>query len=141
MACQHAGPAGGRRHAGPAGALISPHVRDLLTLEPLACRFDSSCCARATTAARLGDRELHQQQPIEGELECYTADDPHLRRIVRIAKLTRTADARRPELIPSLYDADIVTLGNTGAVITGVERLPASSGVVEFAQSWWVRFL
>jgi len=90
---------------------------------------------------KLGDRELHQQPPIEGELECFTADDPHLRRIVRIAKLTRTADACRPELIPSLYDADVVTLGNTGAVITGVERLPASSGIVEFAQSWWVRFL
>ena len=90
---------------------------------------------------KLHDFELHQQQPVEGELECYTAADAHLRRIVRIAKLTRTVDARRPELIPSLYDADVITLGNTGAVITGIERLPASDGIVEFAQSWWVRFL
>jgi hypothetical protein len=60
---------------------------------------------------------------------------------VRIAKLTRTEDARRPELIPPLYDADVITLGRTGAVITGIERLPADEGVVEFAQSWWIRFV
>jgi len=90
---------------------------------------------------KLDDRALHQQRPIEGELECYTADDAHLRRVVRVAKLTRTSDARRPELIPSLYDADVVTLGNTGAVITGIERVPTHDGLVEFAQSWWVRFI
>jgi hypothetical protein len=90
---------------------------------------------------KLDDRELHRQQPIEGELECFMADDQHLRRTVRIAKLTRTADAQRPELLPCLYDADVVTLGRTGAVITGVERLPTDSGVIEFAQSWWIRFL
>lgn len=90
---------------------------------------------------KLDDRQLHQQRPVEGELECFTADDAHLRRVVRVAKLTRTNDAQRPELIPSLYDADVVTLGNTGAVITGIERLPAGGGFVEFAQSWWVRFL
>jgi hypothetical protein len=90
---------------------------------------------------KLPDRELQRQQPTEGELECFMLDDPHLRRTVRIAKLTLTADAQRPELIPSLYDADVITLGRTGAVITGIERLPAETGVVEFAQSWWVRFI
>jgi hypothetical protein len=90
---------------------------------------------------KLPDRELQQQQPVEGELECFMADDPHLRRTVRIAKLTRTEDARRPELIPPLYDADVITLGRTGAVITGIERLPAGPDIVEFAQSWWVRFV
>ena len=90
---------------------------------------------------KLPDRELQRQQPMEGELECFMLDDPHLRRTVRIAKLTRTSDAQRPELIPSLYDADVITLGRTGAVITGIERLPAETGVVEFAQSWWVRFI
>ena len=90
---------------------------------------------------KLADRELHQQRPIEGELECFTADDAHLRRVVRVAKLTRVSDARRLELIPSLYDADVITLGNTGAVITGIERVPTRGGCIEFAQSWWVRFL
>ena len=90
---------------------------------------------------KLPDRELQRQEPVEGELQCFTVDDPHLRRPVRIAKLTRTEDARRPELIPPLYDADVITLGRTGAVITGIERLPADDGVVEFAQSWWVRFV
>ena len=90
---------------------------------------------------KLDDRDLHQQSPVEGELECYTADDAHLRRVVRVAKLTRITDARRPELIPSLYDADVITLGNTGAVITGIERLATRDGFIEFAQSWWVRFL
>lgn len=90
---------------------------------------------------KLPDRELQRQEPIEGELVCFTVDDPHLRRHVRIAKLTRTEDARRPELIPSLYDAEVITLGRMGAVITGIERLPAESGMVEFAQSWWVRFI
>lgn len=90
---------------------------------------------------KVPDRELHRQQPTEGELECFMFDDPHLRRMVRVAKLTRTEDARRPELIPSLYDADVITLGRTGAVITGIERIPAADGPVEFAQSWWVRFV
>jgi hypothetical protein len=90
---------------------------------------------------KLPEAELQREQPVIGELSCFTLDDPHLRRPVRIAKLTRTEDARRPELIPSLYDADVITLGGTGAVITGIERLPSGSGVVEFAQSWWVRFL
>ena len=90
---------------------------------------------------KLADRELQRQEPIEGELECFMVDDPYLRRTVRIAKLTRTADARRPELIPPLYDADVITLGRTGAVITGIERLSAGDGVVEFAQSWWIRFV
>lgn len=89
---------------------------------------------------KLPERELQRQPPVEGELECFTLDDPHLRRMVRVAKLTRTSDARRPELIPSLYDADVITLGRRGAVVTGIERLPASDGLVEFAQSWWVRF-
>ena len=75
------------------------------------------------------------------ELRCLMVDDPHLRRTMRVAKLTRTEDARRPELIPSLYDADVITLGRTGAVIIGIERLPAERGVVEFAQSWWIRFV
>jgi hypothetical protein len=90
---------------------------------------------------KLPDREMQRQEPVEGELECFMVDDPHLRRTVRVAKLTRTVDARRPELIPPLYDADVITLGSTGAVITGIERLPADIGVVEYAQAWWIRFL
>ena len=90
---------------------------------------------------KLPDRELQRQAPVEGELQCFMVDDPHLRRTVRIAKLIRTEDARRPELIPPLYDADVINLGRTGAVITGIERLPADDGVVEFAQSWWIRFV
>ncbi|HQR57006.1 MAG TPA: hypothetical protein PLW72_13540 [Burkholderiaceae bacterium] len=90
---------------------------------------------------KLPDAELQRQSPVLGELVCFMLDDPHLRRPVRIAKLTQTEDARRPELIPSLYDANVITLGGTGAVITGIERLASESGVVEFAQSWWVRFL
>lgn len=90
---------------------------------------------------KLPERELQSQEPVEGELECFMVEDPHLRRTVRVAKLTRTLDARRPELIPSLWDADVITLGRTGAVITGIERLPAEDGVLEVAQSWWIRFL
>jgi hypothetical protein len=90
---------------------------------------------------KLADRDLQRQDPVEGELECFMVEDAHLRRTVRVAKLTRTEDARRPELLPPLYDADVITLGRTGAVITGIERLPEETGIVEFAQSWWVRFL
>lgn len=90
---------------------------------------------------KLPEYEVQRQQPVEGELQCFMLDDPHLRRTVRVAKLTRTEDARRPELIPPLYDADVITLGRTGAVITGIERLPVDTGIVEFAQSWWVRFV
>ena len=98
-------------------------------------------CRTRREGCKLSDHELQRQVPIEGELQCFMVDDPHLRRTVRVAKLTRTEDARRPELIPPLYDADVITLGRTGAVITGIERLPAHRGVVEFAQSWWVRFV
>jgi hypothetical protein len=91
---------------------------------------------------KLSDRELQSQTPVIGELDCFMFDDPHLRRPVRVAKLTRTTDATRPELIPSLYDAQVITLGAAGATITGIERVPSSrGGFVEVAQSWWIRFL
>ncbi len=90
---------------------------------------------------KLSDAELQRQEPVIGELQCCIQDDAHLRRAIRVARPTRTVDALRPELIPALYDADIITLGRTGAVITGIERLGSDRGVVEFAQSWWVRFL
>lgn len=91
---------------------------------------------------KLTDRELQQQDPVIGELECFMLDDPHLRRPVRVAKLTQTHDARRPELLPSLYDAQVIALGGMGATITGIERLRAPNGaLVELAQSWWIRFV
>lgn len=91
---------------------------------------------------KLSDRELQEQAPVVGELDCFMFDDPHLKRPVRVAKLTRTSDATRPELIPSLYDADVITLGAMGATITGIERMPAQrGGIVEVAQSWWIRFV
>lgn len=91
---------------------------------------------------KLPDRELQRQEPVVGDIECYTLDDPHLRRPVRIAKLTRSADGLRPELIPPLYDAQVIALGALGATITGIERLtPQRGGLVEVAQSWWVRFV
>lgn len=46
--------------------------------------------------------ELQKQGPVEGEPQCSTVHDAHLRRPVRTAKL----NAHRPELIPPLYDAD-----------------------------------
>jgi hypothetical protein len=64
---------------------------------------------------KLSDRDLHQQIPIIGAVECFMFEDPHLRRTVRIAKLTTRHDATRPELIPSLYDAQVTTLGPIGA--------------------------
>jgi hypothetical protein len=95
-----------------------------------------------TRGRKLSDRELQQQAPVVGELECYMFDDPHLRRPVRVAKLTRTSDAQRPELLPSLYDAQVITLGAMGATITGIERVPLErGGFVEVAQSWWIRFV
>jgi hypothetical protein len=91
---------------------------------------------------KLTDREMQQQAAVLGELECFTLDDPHLRRPVRVAKLTRTSDATRPELIPSLYDAQVITLGAMGATITGIERIPSPrGGMLELAQSWWIRFV
>lgn len=91
---------------------------------------------------KLSERELQQQEPVVGELECFMLDDPHVRRPVRVAKLTRTGDATRPELVPALYDADIISLGGSGATITGIERVPGRrGGMVELAQSWWVRFV
>ena len=91
---------------------------------------------------KLSERELQQQPPVVGELECFMLDDPHLRRTVRVAKLTQTADATRPELVPSLYDAQVIALGAMGATISGIERVPSPrGGLVEFAQSWWVRFV
>jgi hypothetical protein len=91
---------------------------------------------------RLSERELQRQAPVVGQLECFTLDDAYLHRPVRVAKLTRTGDAMRPELIPSLYDAQVITLGAMGATITGIERLAARRGVtVEVAQSWWIRFV
>lgn len=91
---------------------------------------------------KLTDRELQQQDPVVGELECFMLDDPHLRRPVRVAKLTLTHDAQRPELLPSLYDAQVIALGAVGATITGIERLPTPhGGLVELAQSWWIRFV
>jgi hypothetical protein len=90
---------------------------------------------------KLSEREISRQPPVEGVLDCYTLNDEHLHRPVRIAKLTTTHDARRPELIPSLYDADVIALGATGATIIGVERLNTDTGLQEVAQSWWVRFV
>ena len=90
---------------------------------------------------KLSDRDLAQQAPVVGELECFMFEDPHLRRTVRVAKLTTLHDATRPELIPSLYDAQVTTLGATGATIAGIERLAADGGMVEFAQSWWIWFV
>lgn len=91
---------------------------------------------------KLSERELQSQPPVVGELDCYMFDDPYLHRPVRVAKLTLTHDATRPELIPSLYDAQVITLGTMGATITGIERVPlARGGFVEVAQSWWIRFL
>jgi hypothetical protein len=90
---------------------------------------------------KLTERELSHQAPVVGELECFSVDDEHLHRPVRVAKLTTTSDARRPELIPALYDAEIINLGSTGATITGVERLISDRGMFEVCQSWWVRFV
>jgi hypothetical protein len=89
---------------------------------------------------KLSDRDLHQQIPIIGAVECFMFEDPHRRRTVRIAKLTTLHDATRPELIPSLYDAQVTTLGPIGATIAGIERLPADDTVIEFAQARTGRF-
>jgi hypothetical protein len=94
-----------------------------------------------TRGRKLSDRDLAQQAPVIGELECFMFEDPHLRRTVRVAKLTTLHDATRPELIPSLYDAQVTTLAAAGSTIAGIERLAADGGMVEFAQSWWIRFV
>jgi len=90
---------------------------------------------------KLSDHELQTQQPVIGELLCSTCNDTHLRRYVQVFKLTRTGNALRPELIPSLYDGKVVTLGSNGGVIVGIERQNETEGIVEYMQGWWFRFI
>lgn len=89
---------------------------------------------------KLSDHELQTQQPVIGELECSTCNDAYLRRYVQVFTLTRTRNALRPALIPSLYDAEVISLGSRGGVISGIERYKEPEGVVEFCQAWWFRF-
>ena len=87
----------------------------------------------------LPDRGAAAPGPVEGELQCFMVDDPHLRRSVRIAKLTGPR-MRAPELIPPLYDADVTP----GSDRRGHhrDRTPVGDdGVVDFAQSWSIRLV
>jgi hypothetical protein len=91
---------------------------------------------------KLADHELQRQEPAIGELNCHAFDDPYLHRSIRVVKLLElTGNAIRSEVIPALYDAEIVNLGGRGALITGIERVQSAAGTVEYAQSWWVRFI
>ena len=47
--------------------------------------------------------------------------------VPRIAKLTRTEDAHRPELIPPFYDADVITLVEPALSSRGSNACPRTA--------------
>lgn len=72
-----------------------------------------------------------------GELSITEEPDTIRQRQTRLARLMRDGtDAVRP-----LYDAQVVTIGHSYMVISGIERYADLDWpVFEFAQSWWVEF-
>ncbi len=64
--------------------------------------------------------------------------DNELRRSVRVAELHCTRLGI--ELLPTLFDVQIVQMSPRLIVLTGWERLPDNSGDTQaYGQSWWAR--
>ena len=84
---------------------------------------------------------LAREPPVTGELLVEEHHDQALGRTARTAKLR---DPRRPrdgDLLPVLYDVQLLWIAPQGMMLIGFERIVAGGAATDYAQSWWCRAL
>lgn len=62
-----------------------------------------------------------------------------LGRNARTAKLKDPCRPREGDLLPILFDVQLLWVAPQGLMLTGFERVDAGGSVIDYAQSWWCR--
>ena len=73
----------------------------------------------------------------QGELRVEEHGDGLLGRSLRTARLLSTSDGIHRDLLPPLYDVNLVAMAQNGFTLTGFERIANGKESADYAQSWW----
>jgi hypothetical protein len=82
----------------------------------------------------LSRRDVANQASIAGDIRVEYLMDAVRQRHRRVARIVDARAPTRRELLPMLYDAELVAMSPSVFTLTGFERIDAA----EYAQSWLV---
>jgi hypothetical protein len=82
---------------------------------------------------------LAREPALTGELLVEEHHDQALGRNARTAKLRDPTRPRDGDLLPVLYDAQLLWMAPQGFMLSGFERVQVGGAATDYAQSWWCR--
>ena len=85
----------------------------------------------------LATKERQKMPRYKGKLELFETKDTARRRFVRVAQLVSIIDGAKPEVLPDLVDAKVLSVRNDQIRITGTETVDG----VAYDQTWDVKVL
>ena len=74
-----------------------------------------------------------------GELLVEELQDELSRRTVRVARLRSLGRTVNPDMLPPLYDPQLLWMAPQGFTLGGTERLTTRGKMTEYGQTWLVR--
>ena len=84
-------------------------------------------------------RSLARELAVCGELLVGEHTDAVLGRTVRVAQLKNPTQPVEGDLLPALYDVQLLWVAPQGMTLGGFERIAAGKVTADYAQSWWCR--
>ena len=86
-------------------------------------------------------QKLGRECVIVGELLVGEHTDAALGRTIRVAQLKNPTQPVDGDLLPALYDVQLLWVAPQGMTLGGFERIAVGTVTADFAQSWWCRGL
>ena len=102
-------------------------------------RFSVVCMRRQ--GVPIAKERLAREPAVVGELLVVEHRDEVLGRTIRVAQLTNPTQPVDGNLLPALYDVQLLWVAPLGMTLGGFERIEVGSVTTDFAQTWWCRGL
>lgn len=87
----------------------------------------------------IAKERLAREAAVSGELLVVEHRDAALSRTIRVAQLKDPAEPIGGDLLPALYDAQLLWVAPQGFTLGGFERIEVGTVTTDYAQSWWCR--
>jgi len=100
-------------------------------------RFSVVCMRRR--GVPIAKEKLAREPAAVGELLVVEHRDAALGRTIRVAQLKNPTEPVDGDLLPALYDVQLLWVAPQGLTLGGFERIAVGKVTTDYAQSWWCR--